>query len=119
MGRKPVNEMDALARAARAQLKRADAIGKSLDERMKIRKEASENFTLSEDDRRDFASVTQTIRDCGAALIRAREGGKKDRGGLTEEQLAAQFAAEIVLAAPSLSDEDWQRMCAARAKAGR
>lgn len=119
MGRRPKNELQALADAARAQLHRANVLGKSLDERMKMKREASEQWTPDEDFRRDFASITTTIRDAGGSLLRALEGRKKDLGNLTEEQLAAQFQAEIVNAAQSLTDEDWRRMCEARQRAGK
>lgn len=119
MGRnpKPGNEHVALAVAARAHLRRAEALGKSLDQRMKVKKSVSDEWTLDDDYRRDFAMITQTIRDCGAALQKALEGNKKQLGGLTEQQLEMQFQAEIIKAAAQISDEDWQRMCEARAKA--
>jgi uncharacterized membrane-anchored protein YjiN (DUF445 family) len=119
MGRRAKNELANLARTARAHLSRAEALGRSLDERLKVKKEASEMWTPDEDWRRDFGSVTQTIQHAGNSLVRALEGNKKNLGGLTVEQLEAQFNAEIVQAAPSLTDEQWQRMVDARAKARR
>ncbi len=119
MSRRPKNELAALARAARAQLERATMLGKSLDLRLKEKVKTADVFTLDEDSRRDFQSITTTIRDAGSALIKAMEGNKKNLGELTEAQLTAQFQAEIVLAAGGMSDEDWQRMVDARAKAGR
>jgi hypothetical protein len=119
MGRPPKNPFSSLARSASAQLKRAEMLGKSLDERLKTKRKAAEEFTLTDDDRHDFTSITQTIRDCGVALVRALDASKKDLGGLTEDQLTAQFQAEMIKAAQELSDEDWAVMCAARAKAGR
>ncbi len=119
MGRRPQNEFAALAKSANAQLRRAEALGKSLDERLKIKRNAADGFTLNDDDRRDFSSITQTIRDCGVALVRALEANKKDLAGLSEAQLTAQFQAELIKAAQEMSAEDWARMCDARAKAGR
>lgn len=118
MGRKPKpgNDFDALARAARSHLRRCDLLGKSLDSRMKIKLEASPEWVPDEDFRRDFAAITSTIKDAGAALTKALDANKKDLGGLTEEQLEAQFKQELINAAQTMSDEDWQRMCEARAK---
>lgn len=117
MGRRAKNELADLARTAKAQLKRADLLGKSLDARLKAKTQAAENFTLTDDDRRDFASITQTIQHAGNSLVRALEGNKKNLGGLTTEQLAAQFRAEIVAAAQTLTDEEWACMLEARQKA--
>ena len=119
MGRKPTNELAGLARAARKQIDLATALGQSLTNRMKIKKDASTEWTPDEDWRRDFQSVTTTLQHAGNALARALEGNKKNLGGLTEEQLEAQFNAEIVVAAAQLTDEQWARMCEARAKAGK
>lgn len=119
MGRRPQNPLQALADAARDQLRRARALGRSLDERIKVKQAASPEFTMDEDARRDFAAITTTLQHAGNSLIRALEGNKKDLGALSEDQLEAQFRDEIVRAAQAMSDEDWQRMCAARAKAGK
>jgi hypothetical protein len=116
---KPSNEYDALAKAAKAQLRRGEALGKSLDLRMKLKREASEEWVPDEDFRRDFQSITTTIQHCGAALIRALEGNKKNLGSLTEAQLQAQLEAELVGSATALTDEQWARMAEARAKAQR
>lgn len=94
-------------------------MGKSLDKRIAVKREAADDWTPDEDFRRDFAAITNTIQHAGNSLVRALEGNKKNLGGLTEEQLEAQFRAEIVTSAQSMSDEDWQRMVAARAKQGR
>jgi hypothetical protein len=94
-------------------------LGKSLDRRLKAKLDAADDFTLDEDFRRDFAAITTTLQHAGNSLIRAMEGHKKDLGGLTEEQLTAQFNAEIISSAQSLSDEQWQKMLDARAKARR
>ncbi len=117
VGRKAKNPLAALANAARDQLKRAEALGKSLDVRMKTKQTASDAFTLDEDFRRDFAAVTAALQHAGKSLVTALDSNKKDLAGLSEAQLDAQFAVEIVKAATTLSDEDWDRMCAARAKA--
>ncbi len=119
MGRRAKNELGALARAAKRQIARAEALGQSLDNRMKIKVEASEQWTPDEDFRRDFAAITNTLQHAGNAMTRALEGNKKNTDGLTEQQLEAQFNAEIVRSAQTLSDEDWTRMCEARTKAGR
>jgi hypothetical protein len=58
MGRRPQNPLQALADAARDQLQRARALGRSLDKRIKIKQEASEEFTMDEDARRDFAAIS-------------------------------------------------------------
>jgi hypothetical protein len=119
MGRKAKNELAQLARAAKSQVARAEALGKSLDSRIKMKREASPEWTPNEDDRRDFAAITNTLQHAGNALIRGLDANKKDLGGLTEEQLQAQFNAEIVNSAHTLSDEDWFKMVEARRKAGR
>lgn len=119
MARRPKDELQALAKASRAQLLRAEALGKSLDRRMTIKKEASEEWTPDEDFRRDFAAITNTLQHAGNSLIRALEGRKKDLGGLTEDQLEAQLNAELVNSANTLTDEQWRRMCEARQKAGK
>ena len=61
MPRRPKNELAQLARAAKAQLARAEALGRSLDERVKMKKAASDVWVPNEDDRRDFASITNTL----------------------------------------------------------
>ena len=119
MGRKPRNEFASLAKSANAQLKRAEMMGRSLDERLKVMRAGSDGFTMNDEFRRDFAAITQTIRDCGVALVRALDANKKDLAGLSEAQLTAQFQAELIRAAQEMSDEDWNSMIAARAKAGR
>lgn len=119
MGRAKKNELANLARTARAHLARAEDLGKSLDERIKVKKEASEMWTPDEEWRRDFNNVTTTIQHAGNSLVRALEGNKKNLSGMTEAQLEAQFQSEIIRAAQTLSEEDWQTMCAARAKAGK
>lgn len=119
MGRREKNELGALARAARAQIARAAELGKSIDARMKIKKEASPEWTPDEDFRRDFAAITNTIQHAGNAMTRALEGNKKNTDGLSEEQLQAQMNAEVVRSAQTLTDDEWALMVAARAKAGR
>lgn len=119
MGRTPKNELQALAKASRQQLLRAEQLGKSLDQRMKLKREASEEWTPDEDFRRDFAAITNTLQHAGNSLIRALEGNKKNLGGMSEEQLTAQFNAELVTSAQSLTDEQWSKMNEARAKARR
>lgn len=119
MGRQPKNEYASLARIARAHIKRAELLGKSLDARVVVKREASEMWTPDEDWRRDFASVTTSIQHATNSLVRALESNKKNLGSLTEAQLEAQFNAEIVQSAGSLTDDQWARMREARAKAGR
>lgn len=119
MGRQPKNELGALARASRAQIARATELGKSLDVRMKMKREAAPDWTPDEDFRRDFAAITNTLQHAGNAMTRALESNKKDKDGLSEEQLQAQFNAEIIRSAQTMTDEEWAAMCAARAKAGR
>lgn len=119
MARKAKNPLASLAGAANAQLKRAELLGKALDARIKIKKGASPEWTPNEDDRRDFAAITQTLQHAGNALIRGLDANKKDLGGLTEAQLEAQFRAELVKSAQEMSDDDWNMMVDARRKAGR
>lgn len=119
MPRASKNPLSGLAKAARDQLRRAEQLGKALDTRIKIKKDVAPEWTPSEDDRRDFAAITQTLQHAGNALIRGLEANKKDLGGLTEEQLQAQFRAEILKMAAEMSDEDWNTMVDARRKAGR
>ena len=114
MGRPPINPLADLARAAQAHLKRAKTLGASLDERMKAKKEASDSFTLDEDFRRDFAAVTTAVQHAGKCLIAATEANKSHLGGLTEAQLEAQYNSELVKAATTLTDEQWDLMTAAR-----
>ena len=117
MGRRPRNELGALAKAARSQIQRAEALGKSLDNRIKMKREASPEWSPTEDDRRDFAAITNTLQHAGNAMIRGLEANKKDLAGLTEEQLTAQLRAELVKSAHEMSDEDWNLMVEARRKA--
>ncbi len=119
MGRRARNELAGLAKAAKAQIARAEALGKSLDTRMKMKKDASDVWVPNEDDRRDFAAITNTLQHAGNAMIRGLEANKKDLGGLTEEQLVAQFNAELINSAQTMSDEEWDRMVEARRKAGK
>jgi hypothetical protein len=119
MGRQPKNEYASLARIARAHIKRAELLGKSLDARATLKREVSDMWTPDEDWRRDFASVTTSIQHATNSLVRSLESNKKNLGSLTEAQLEAQFNAEIVSAATSLTDDQWARMVDARRKAGR
>lgn len=119
MGRRAKNELAALARAAKRHIARAEAIGQSLDVRMKLKREASEMWSPTEDDRRDFAAITNTLQHAGNAMTRALEGNKKNTDGLSEAQLEAQFNAEIIRSAQTMTDEEWARMVLAREKAGR
>lgn len=119
MGRRPKNELAALARAARAQIARAEMLGKSLDIRMKLKREASDTWVPDEDFRRDFASITTTLQHAGNAMIRGHEANKKELGTVTEEQLQAQFNAELVNAAQTMTEDEWNRMLEVRAKVRR
>lgn len=110
------NDLAHLARTAQAQIKRAELLGKSLDQRLKNAHAASDTFTLDEDIRRDFAMVTTALQHAGNAYVRATEANKAALGGLTDAQLEAQFNAEIVKAATTLTDEQWESMSRARAK---
>lgn len=117
MGRRPKSEYTALARAAKAQLALADSLNASLKERMRVKRDASEMWVPDEDWRRDFASVTNTLQHSGNALTRALSENKKDLAGLTEEQLTAQFRAELIKSAQEMSDAEWNAMVEARMKA--
>lgn len=119
MGRRPANELAYLARTANAHLKRAEQLGKSLDERMAKKKEAAPDWIPDDEWRRDFAAVTTVIQHSGNSLVRALEGNKKGLDGMSEAQLEAQFNAEMVKSAQTLTDEQWAAMQAARAKAGK
>lgn len=119
MGRRPKNELAALANAARAQIKRAELLGKSLDLRMRKKIEASPEWVPDEDYRRDFASITQTLQTAGNAMSRALEDNKKNNSGLTEDQLNAQFKAELIRVAQTMTDDEWRLMLEARAKVKR
>ena len=116
MPRRPKNDLATLARASRGQLVRAEKLGHSLDVRLKAKMNAADGFTLDEDWRRDFAMVTSTIRDAGAALTKALENNKKDLSGCTTEQLEAQWKAEMLRSAEAFTDEDWARMDKVRAE---
>lgn len=116
MGRRAKNELASLARAAKAQITLAEELGRSLRNRLKLKKEASPEWTPDEDFRRDFASVTATLQHAGTAMIRGLEANKKDLGGLTEDQLEAQFRAELIKSAQEMSDDDWNMMVEARRK---
>jgi hypothetical protein len=63
--------------------------------------------------------ITEALQHAGKSLEHAIEAEAKANAGKSEEQLAAQFAVEIVKAATTLSDEDWSLMCDARRKAGK
>lgn len=119
MGRRPKNPLAGLARAANDQIKRAELLGKSLDERIKMKREAASNWVPNEDDRRDFLSITQTLQHAGNAMSRAMEDNKKNLGGLTEEQLQAQLRAELVAIVQTLSDDEWNMLVEARMKGRR
>jgi hypothetical protein len=117
MGRTPKNELTSLARTSKDHLRRAEALGKSLDLRMKAKQKAADNWIPDEDWRRDFAAVTTVIQHSGKSLMSALESNKKNLGGQTTEQLEAQFREEIIAAAGSMTDEDWEAMVKAREKA--
>lgn len=117
MGRRPRDEFADLADTARAHIKRAKVLGKSLDIRMARAQGAADDFTVNEDIRRDFNMVTTALQHSGKVLTQAVEAKKAFNGSLTIEQLEAQFRSEIVRAAVSLADDDWNLMCEARRKA--
>lgn len=116
MVRKLKNELVSLARTSRQHLRRAEALGKSLDQRLADKQAVAPDWIPDEDWRRDFAAVTTVIQHSGNSLMRALEGNKKDVGNLSNEQLDAQFQAEVVASAVKMSDDDWERMVRARAK---
>ena len=105
-----------LARIAREQIKRAELLGKSLDARLRAKMQAAPDWIPDEDFRRDFQAINTVIQHSGNSLVRALESNKKNLAGATEAQLEAQFNAEIVRAAETMTDEQWQAMCAARSK---
>ena len=76
-------------------------------------------WSPTEDDRRDFAAITNTLQHAGNAMTRALEGNKKNADGLTEAQLDAQFKAELIRSAQTMTDDEWTLLLEARAKAGR
>lgn len=117
MPRAPKDELKILAVLSRSQLLRAQALGRSLDERAKTKRAVALDWIPDEDFRRDFAAVNQAIQHSGASLIRALEGTQKNMGNLTEEQIEAQFDTELVRSAAALSDDQWDAMVAARASA--
>lgn len=84
-----------------------------------MKREAAPNWVPNEDDRRDFAAITQTLQHAGNAMSRAMEDNKKNLGGLTEEQLQAQLKAEITAIVQTLSDAEWNTLVEARAKGRR
>ncbi len=116
MPKRPKNDLATLARAARQQLIRAERLGHSLDVRMKAKMTAADGWIPDEDWRRDFATVTTTLRDAGASLTKALENNKKDLGGMKTEQLEAQFKAEMMRSAETLSEEDWAYLNATQAR---
>lgn len=109
------NQYSELAKAARDQLKRAEALGRSLDERATRMKEAADDWEPSEDWRRDFAAVNAAIQHAGSSLVKALEGNQKFLAGLSEDQLDEQLRTELVRNARDMSEEAWQRMVKARA----
>lgn len=112
MPRSPKSDLATLARTAKDQLRRAELLGTSLDIRLKtgMREASKEDRSWSPDDswRSDFNTVTTTISQVGQALQRALEANQKRLGGMTIDQLEAQFKAEMMRAAGSFTVEDWQ-----------
>lgn len=113
---RPKNDLEALARGARAQLARAHALGKSLDVRMQIKSNAAEGWIPDDTWRSDFASVTATIVQCGNSLTKALEGNKKEKSTMSIEQLEAQLRAELPRIVMSLNSDEWADLIAARQK---
>lgn len=111
--------MEVLAQTARAQLKRAQNLGKSLDYRLGVKMKAADDWTLNEDDRRDLKTITEAIQHAGKALENALEAKAKMNAGMTEAQLSAQLAFEIIKAATAFTPEQWETMKEARSKAGK
>jgi len=66
--------------------------------------------------RADFNQVTQATVQAGNALHRALEGNAKKLGGMSTEQLEAQFKAELLRAAAHFTAEDWARLDQVRMK---
>jgi hypothetical protein len=112
------NDMESLARAARAQLARASALGRSLDVRMQVKLNTAEGWVPDDSWRSDYASVTATIVQCGQALTKALENNKKALGSMTTEQLEAQLRAELPRIVAGLDTAEWCALVASRQKAG-
>src|SRR5262245_8518290 len=106
--------MAVLAQTARAHIQRAKILGKSLDERLKKKAEASDEFTVDEDYRRDFKMVTEALQHGGKMLENALDAEAKQNAGFTEAQLKAQFQAEVIQAATTMTESDWNLMKDAR-----
>jgi hypothetical protein len=118
MGRRAKNELNALAKASRAQLKLAEDLNTSLKQRMHVKKTVAgaQGWIPDEDWRRDFASVTNTLQHAGNSLMRALEGNKKQNEGKTDEELMEQFVAQLLEVAPTLPEETWQALLIARSR---
>lgn len=105
------NELAALARAAREHIQRAQMLGATLDHRMKDgAREASRRKEVWQPDdawRSDFNVVQNALAQAGRALQQALESTAKRLGGMTIEQLEAQFKAELTRVANKFTDDDW------------
>lgn len=116
MSKRPATDFVRVAATAQLQLRRAEAIGKSLDVRMKQKRDVNPAWIPDEDFRRDMETVTRAVKECGIALERALEYTEKTLHGMTTDNLEAQFAAEILRSAQHIPDDMWQKMCDARSK---
>lgn len=116
MGRRPKTDLSKLIIAAQQHLDRARELGKSLDERLRAKKSAAADWIPDDLWRADFKTVSETLRDAGAMMLRATEAHKNDLQELTEEQLEAQLKAELPGLIPQLTDEEWEQLVAIRAK---
>lgn len=108
--------MKDLAMAARDQLKRAKALGASLDKRKADYETLHFEAPWAPNDewRKDYERVNQSLQQAGTILIRALEENKKKLGGLTTEQLEAQFRSELIRSAKSLTQTEWEALVRTR-----
>lgn len=122
MGRQRVqDDIASLARAAKQQLRLADSLSASLDQRMKhgAREAAKRGEVWQPDDgwRADFDKSNACIVQVGGALTKALEAEQKKLGTLSTEQLETQFRHELMRAAAAFSAEDWALLDRVRMRA--
>ena len=95
-------------------------LGRTLDERQRegIRIAKEHGTTWVPDDlwRADFEKVASTIARMERAISGAQEANQKQLGGMTIEQLEAQFKAELLRAAAGFTKADWAALDKIRMK---
>lgn len=114
--RQPAQDTRLVMRVAREHIKRAEREGKALDHRIGEKRAGDPGYQLDSDEAEQFRQISTVIVQAGAQLTRAAEHSMKVHEELSGDELDARWRAELIRLAPTLTDEDWAVLDAARGK---